>query len=74
MTLDEAKRIYIAAGGPDDHNQVDWVDIHREIEAMIAAPSNFAAGRIIDWWGCWEPKYTATAFAKRVRDAAKGKP
>lgn len=71
MTIDEVKRIYIAAGGPDDHGQVDWVDIHREIEQVIAAKTDFAGGRIIDWWACWDREYTATAFARRVRQAAR---
>jgi hypothetical protein len=69
MNLHDAKRIYIAAGGPSDHQDSEWVYIHKEMEAIVNAKNDRAAGKIILWWGCWEPKYTATAFARRVRDA-----
>lgn len=67
MTTMESRKLYIAAGGPPDHEDETWRSIHNEIEAVVAAKSDLAAGRTIDWWGCWDPKYTATAFARRVR-------
>lgn len=45
MTLEEARNLYISAGGPDDHGPDEWQDIHREIEAVVAARSDRAAGR-----------------------------
>ena len=35
--------------------------------AVVAAKSVRVAAEIIAWWGCWDPGYTATAFARRVR-------
>lgn len=69
MTQDQAKKLYIAAGGPDDHSDREWMDIHQEMEAICAAKSDRAAANTIRWWDCWDPKYTATAFARRVRQA-----
>lgn len=68
MTSQEARQLYVGAGGPDDHHPSEWDSIHREMEAVVAATSDRAAGRVIDWWGCWDRKLTATAFARRVRE------
>lgn len=67
MTIAEAKRLYISNGGPRDHSENEWKDIRQEMEEIIAAKTDYAAGRIIDWWGCWDRKYTATAWARRIR-------
>jgi hypothetical protein len=67
MTKNEAKKLYIGAGGPDNHSESEWVDIHKEMQAIVEAKTSFAAGRTIDWWGCWDKKLTATGFARRVR-------
>lgn len=67
MTLLQAKRLYIGAGGPDDHSDSEWAKIHQEMGAVVSAKTEYAAGRIISWWGCWHPQYTQTAFARRVR-------
>lgn len=69
MTRDESRRLYVGAGGPDDHCALDWEHIHREMEQLVSAKSDCAAGRMIAWWGCWDRQYTATAFARRVRQA-----
>jgi hypothetical protein len=69
MTLIEAKNLYIEAGGPDDHGASEWEDIHKEIQALVEAKSDRAAGKTILWWDCWDAKYTATAFARRVRNS-----
>jgi len=69
MTRTEARRLYIAAGGPSDHSPGEWESIHREMDAIVAAGSDRAAGRTIAWWGCWDRTYTATAFARSVREA-----
>jgi hypothetical protein len=68
MTLDQAKQLYIAAGGPKDHTDFDWQEIHKEIEAVVAAKSDRAAGSIIFWWDCWRKGHTATAFARKIRE------
>ena len=73
MTLLEARQIYLAAGGDPYHEANQWGSIHREIEAVVAAPTLAAAADVIRWWDCWllrrEP---AEAFARRVRSKAKG--
>lgn len=66
ITLKEAKQLYISAGGPKEHGD-EWYDIHKEIQAVIDAKSDRAAGKTILWWDCWDTKYTATAFASQVR-------
>lgn len=68
MTIDRAKQLYIGAGGPSNHSPDEWASIHREIEAIVAAKSDRAAGRVIDWWGCWDRRHTATEFVRRVRE------
>jgi hypothetical protein len=67
MTTAQAKAIYIAAGGPKDHSDNEWKDIHKEIEAMTSAKTDRAAAKIIRWWDCWNSKDTAISFARRVR-------
>jgi hypothetical protein len=67
MNLETAKRLYMAAGGPSDHDAAEWDEIRVEMEAVVAAKSDRAAAKVIEWWGCWDPRYTATAFARRVR-------
>ena len=67
MTLELAKKLYIEAGGYSGHLTGEWKDIHKEMESLISAKSDRAAGRLIDWWGCWDKGYTATAFARRIR-------
>ena len=67
MTLETAKKLYVDAGGNKDHSESEWKDVHKEMEAIVAASSDRSAAKVIDWWGCWDRKYTATAFAKRVR-------
>ena len=71
MTIPQAKKLYIEAGGPCDHAESEWQDICKEIEAVVAAYSDRAGGKLILWWGCWDKQYTATGFARRVREAAK---
>jgi hypothetical protein len=47
MTLDEAKKLYIGAGGPSDHSPSEWNDIHKEMESVVAAQGPRKAGAII---------------------------
>ena len=67
MTLEEAKRVYVAAGGPSEDLDSEGYEIREELTAVVAAKSDRAAGHIIDWWECWTPRQTATACARRVR-------
>lgn len=69
MTLAQAKHLYIQAGGPNDHTPEEWQRVHEEIEAIVAAKSDRAAGAIIRWWGCWDYVLTARRFTRRVRNA-----
>ena len=68
ITVRQARRLYIKAGGPDYHSESEWADIRNEIESIVNAASDRAAGKTILWWGCWDKNYTATAFASRVRE------
>ena len=67
MTLWEAKELYCNAGGSQDQTESEWRDIHSEMQGLVAAKSDRAAGKTILWWDCWDAKHTATAFARRVR-------
>ena len=67
ITLEIAKKLYIKAGGETSHSANEWWYIHNEMEAVIAAPSDRAAANVIGWWDCWDDKYTAIKFARRVR-------
>lgn len=69
LTMKQAKQLYIDAGGPDDHGDEEWADIQKEMEAILNAPTDFKAGQLIQWWGCWDRKLTATAFARRIRES-----
>ena len=69
MTVKQARKLYLSV----DPNPAfcdtlnEWAEIHREMIAVISAPTDRSAGRLIDWWGCWSPRFTATAFARRLR-------
>lgn len=70
MLRDEAKRLYLSQAGNEEANRDDWKEIHAEMEAVVAAKSDRAAGRVIEWWGDWEHWHTTpTAFARRFREA-----
>ena len=74
MTLEQAKQVYVAGlnGVPcDDYEPDEWEDIRKEMERIVAAPTERKAADVIRWWGCWDARYTATAFARRVRECAK---
>ena len=74
ITLETAKRIYIAAGGNKDHSDTEWTQIHPEMDAVVNARTDRAAAKVIDWWSCWDARYTASAFARRVRKAHQAQP
>jgi Holliday junction resolvase RusA-like endonuclease len=42
-----------------------------EIVGICEARTCRAAGNLICYWGCWDRKLTATAFARKVRQLAK---
>lgn len=73
MTEAQAYRLYLLAGCPDEFAPGDSErkEIHRAIEEIIAARTDRNAGRVVDWWGCWDRKLSATAFARRVRALAE---
>jgi hypothetical protein len=68
MTLQQAKQLYIGAGGRTDHWESEWKDIHQEMNALVSAKSDRAAGKLIEWWDSWDRECTATAFARKVRN------
>lgn len=67
MTLEQAKQCYRAAGGQFDHSRDEWADIHEEMERVVAAKSDRAAGKIIRWWGCWGRRKTTMQFVRAIR-------
>lgn len=75
LTLAQARQLYIA--GTNDYVPVstfsasEWKEIHAEMQRIVDAPSARQAAKVIKWWGCWDRNYTMTAFARRVREAAK---
>lgn len=78
MEMEDAKRLYMAGAGPGKYvfNEKEWEDIRKEMEEIVAAPSNHEAATVILWWDCWDfssPKHTPMAFARRVRkEASRG--
>lgn len=67
MTLKDAKILYVYAGAEDSDDVMDWGDIRADMQAIIDAPGPRKAGQAIEYWGCWNDRDTATAFAKKVR-------
>jgi hypothetical protein len=67
ITIEHAKHLYLAVGCPNPYNNSEWEDIRNEMNAVVEANSDRAAAKTILWWGCWDRKLTATAFARRVR-------
>ena len=78
MTEREAIRLYVKAlesFGFVKYRDFDISDpaaIAQEMRDVVAAKSDRAAGAVIQWWGCWDEKYTATRFARRVRQISSG--
>ena len=68
MDLQTAKKLYRESGGNEDYSSSEWEDIRKELETIVAAKSDRAAGQTIMWWGCWDKKLTAMAFARRIRE------
>lgn len=46
----------------------EQLDIRNELQQVIDAKSDRAAGNIVRWWGCWDRKLTATKYARTVRE------
>lgn len=70
LTIALAKKAYIAACGNGGLSACLWYwkEVRDDLQGVVDAKSDRAAGRTIDWWGCWDRKLTATAFARRVRE------
>lgn len=71
MTIAQAKRLYRGAGSDTQHSKEEWKSIRKEMEIIVAAESDRAAGKTIYWWGCWDWSLTATSFARKVRELAR---
>jgi len=54
-------------------DEAEWATVERDMRAVIAAPSDRAAAKIIAWWGCWDwanresPHSSPTATARIIR-------
>lgn len=70
MTDDQAIRVYVDCF----HRAVCCVkersDIINEMRAVVAAESDQAGGKIIEWWDCWGPRDTSTMAARKIRRRA----
>ena len=73
LTIAQAKRLYVIGGGQDGYGYTpsEWQDIRKEMEQIINAKSDRAAKQVIDWWACWDRKFTAKSFVRKVREAWK---
>lgn len=77
MTKREALKLYCTTvesfGFSKNDYSLDGSDeIVKEMRAIVAAKSDRAAGEIIEWWGCWDDKFTPTRWVKRARQIAAG--
>lgn len=75
MTTEQAVWLHEYASGEPGNNYSpsEKTEIWKEIEAIVKARSERSAANIIRWWGCWDRKYPAIAFVRKVRDAYKTK-
>jgi hypothetical protein len=71
MTLSEAKRLYSVFEADNRwanaQSNAWWWAVKTELEAVVAAKTDRAAGNLIQWWACWDREFTATAWARKVR-------
>jgi hypothetical protein len=49
------------------HGEIFWEDIRDDLQKVITAKSDRAAGRIIQYWKAWDKEITATCFARFIR-------
>jgi hypothetical protein len=60
--------LYLNAVDPEaEFGDREWEAIHKEMLAVVTAPSDRRAANIIRWWGCWDRKFSATACARKIR-------
>jgi len=76
MTRKQALKLYTDVcievfGEHPLYSKAEEEDIYREMEEITTAKSDRIAGKTILWWGCWDKKITATAFARRIREVWK---
>ena len=71
LSMEQARRLYVLAGGPSEHTPQEWDEIHGEMEGVVNATTDRRGGRVILFWDCWDKKLSATKFAKIVRDEAR---
>ncbi len=76
MTRKQALRIYKSAlpnAVRENDSDPWWEAVVDEIEKILSARSDRAAGEVIRWWNCWPSNgdRTATATARRIRETAK---
>jgi hypothetical protein len=77
MTRKEAIELYVKTSesfglSKDEYFVDEPDDIADEMLRIVGAKSDRAASMVIEWWGCWEPKYTSTRWARRARQIAAG--
>lgn len=64
---DEAAQILGLGTSSVDYDYNEQLDIRNELQQVIDAKSDRAAGNIVRWWGCWDRELTATKYARTVR-------
>lgn len=57
---------------PDTYEIDNPDDIADEMMRVVDAKSDRAAAKVIDWWGCWDGKWTSTRMARRIRQIHNG--
>ena len=69
MTLEQARRLYEVDPHCDwrVHNNDERDSILKEMEGVVEAKSDRAGGETVLWWNCWDTKFTATGYARKVR-------
>ena len=80
-TDEQAKQLYRIVDTKADEvfpmDDEEWPTIIQEMRDVVAAKSDRAAGKVIEFWGCWDARRTATGDAKKIRkawEAMKGTP
>jgi len=66
VTNEQARHLYHHAGGQAQHTDGEWVEIERDIRAIVAAPTITDARKHVEW--CMDCKdCTAKQFASAIR-------
>lgn len=71
LSLDDAKRVYLDAGGDVDHTAEEWEIIRRQMTYIVNAPTYSETVRERMFCPSWYNSLSNLEFTKRVRRAWK---